>query len=228
MKKVGLIGGMSWESTQIYYREINRAVRARCGGLTSARLMIDSLEFAAIAEKQASGDWDQLGEQLAESALGLQGAGCDVIALATNTMHKVAPAIEAAIDVPFCHITDALVPALKSYDESLLLATAFTMEQDFVVQRLRDQGCSVQIPDATARAEVHRIIFEELCQGQVVPSSRQFLLDLIADAKHNNAQSVVLGCTELCMAVDDVSSSLPVLDTTSLHIDSIVQRMLDV
>lgn len=220
MRTIGLIGGMSWESTVEYYRLINRGVRGRCGPLHSARLLLDSLDFSVIEACQRAGDWPGAGAQLAASARRLQAGGAECIVLATNTMHCVAEAIVAATPLPFLHIVDAAGSAIRAQglDRVLLLGTAFTMEQPFFRERIeRDYGVHCLIPSRDARRELHRIIFEELCAGHFRPQARQYLQRLIADGEEAGAQGAILGCTELGLLLDGAETAVPTFDTAALH-----------
>ncbi len=224
MKRIGLIGGMSWESTRLYYAGLNEAVRARLGGLHSADLLVHSLDFAPIAALQSAGEWDEAGRRLAGVARGLERAGAEVIGLATNTMHKVADHIVGAISVPFVHIAGPTARTLVADGRKrpLLLATRFTMEQDFYLDRLREAGLKPVVPDRTARDEVHRVIFEELCRGLISDSSRTSYLSLIRRAADAGADSVILGCTEVCLLINSQNSPLPAYDTTAIHVAALV------
>ncbi len=224
MKRIGLIGGMSWESTRLYYAGLNEAVRERLGGLHSADLLLHSLDFAPIADLQAAGEWDEAGMRLARSARALELAGAEVIGLATNTMHKVADHIVAAISVPFVHISAPTAAALlaDARKRPLLLATRFTMEQDFYLGGLRNAGLDPLVPDAAAREETHRIIFEELCRGVISVRSRDLYLSLIRQSADAGADSVILGCTEVGLLINRRNSPLPAYDTTALHVAALV------
>lgn len=220
MKTLGLLGGMSWESTTDYYRCINEEVKRRLGGLHSARLVLYSVEFAEIEELQQRGEWDKAGEMLADAALALEKAGAEGIIICTNTMHKVASHIQARVSLPLLHIADATGLALQQQGvrKVALLGTAYTMEQDFYKQRLVDNyGLEVMIPDAEERAEIHRIIFEELCQGVVLPTSRARYVSVVEGLQRQGAQAVILGCTEIGMLVRQEDVALPVFDTTRIH-----------
>lgn len=223
MRTLGLIGGMSWESTAIYYRLLNEGVRERLGGLHSARLVLWSCDFDDIAQRQAAGDWTGSGEILAEAGRSLRAAGAQAIVLCTNTMHKVAPAIAEAADLPFIHLADVTAAAIRARGcrKPLLLATRYTMEDDFYCGRLRDRhGIEAVVPDADGRTLVHRVIYEELCRGIVDPGSKAGVLDVIARARSEGADGVILGCTELGMLLGPADSPDPVLDTTRLHVDA--------
>ncbi|MFZ4809079.1 MAG: aspartate/glutamate racemase family protein [Hyphomicrobiaceae bacterium] len=228
MKTIGLIGGMSWESTRLYYALLNETVRTRLGGLHSADILLRSVDFAPVAAMQAAGEWEAAGRFLADVARGLEAAGAGVIGLATNTMHKVAPAITAAIGVPFVHIAEPTAEALigDGRRRPLLLATRFTMEEAFYLGLLRDKGLGPVVPDAAGRAEVHRVIYEELCRGVVQAASRRTYEALIETAARNGADSVILGCTEVCLLIGAENSALPVYDTTALHVEALIDAAL--
>ena len=228
MKTIGLLGGMSWESTQSYYALINQGVKSALGGLHSARMLISSVDFAEIAELQRQGDWAQAGELLAADALRLQNAGAELMLVGTNTMHKVAPAIESAISIPLLHVADATAAALKAagIHRAGLLGTAFTMEQAFYRQRLADNGVEVVIPDETERGDVHRIIFDELCLGQLHDCSRQRYLEIIDGLAARGAAGIILGCTEIGLLVRQQDTSVRLFDTTQIHAQAAVQAAL--
>lgn len=219
MKTIGLIGGMSWESTLPYYRHINETIRARLGGLHSAKIVLYSVDFHEVEALQRVGDWEQAGALLADTARKLALAGADCITLCTNTMHKVAPAIEAAVDIPLLHIADFTAAAIRDAGLATvgLLGTRFTMEQEFYAGRLRAQGLDVLTPTEAERAIVHRVIYEELCMGVVSAPSRQAYLDVIAALAARGAQGIILGCTEISLLVGPQHTALPLFDTTALH-----------
>ena len=220
MKTIGLIGGMSWESTVPYYRIINETVRERLGGFHSAKLILYSLDFHEIEQLQQSGAWDESGRTLAHAARSLQAAGADFLVLCTNTMHKVADAIESAVNIPLLHIADPTAQEIKKtgLKKAGLLGTRFTMEQDFYRGRLRDQHqLDVLIPDDTDRGVVHKIIYDELCMGLVRDGSRAEYRRIIQRLVDQCAQGVILGCTEISMLVGPSDSPVPLFDTTSLH-----------
>ena len=228
MKTIGLIGGMSWESTAHYYAAINRETARLRGGLHSAPIVMQSVDFAPIATLQSEGRWQEAGQQLAHCARTLEGAGADVIVLATNTMHIVAPAIEAAISVPFVHIADPTADALAADGISTigLLGTRFTMEMDFYKDRLRTRGLDPLVPDVD-RTNLNAIIYEELCRGIVRDNSRATYVEAIERLAVRGAQGVILGCTEIGMLIDDDHSPLPVYDTTELHAKAAVAAALN-
>ena len=222
MKTIGIIGGMSWESTALYYRLINETVKARLGGLHSARLVLHSVDFHDIEALQRAGQWDQAGALLAQSGRALVAAGADALVLCTNTMHKVAGAIERAANVPLLHIADPTAAAIKAAGLSRvgLLGTGFTMEQDFYQERLRRLGVEALVPPAADRTIVHRVIYEELVLGDVREESRAQYLRIIAGLVREGAQGVILGCTEIPMLVGPGDVAVPVFDTTRIHATS--------
>lgn len=220
MKTIGIIGGMSWESSAEYYRVLNQGMKTRLGGHHNARSLMMTVDFDEIEALQRSGDWDTLGEHMANAARALERGGADVVLLATNTMHKVHAAIEAAITVPFLHIADPTGTALRAAGVQRvgLLGTRFTMEQDFYTQRLRERhGLDVFVPDDAGRNDVHRIIYDELCHGKIDAASRDIYRREIETLARRGAQAVILGCTEITLLIGQSDSVLPVFDTTALH-----------
>ena len=219
MKMLGLLGGMSWESTLPYYRLLNEAVRDRCGGLHSAKILLASVDFAEVEALMRSGRWEEAGEFLSRTAAVLERAGAEGLLLCTNTLHKVAPAIERAVSIPLLHIIEptALAVNRAGITRVALLATGFTMEAEFYVERLRGHGLDVLVPNAPDRAEVHRIIFDELCRGRVLDASRRIYQEVIGRLADRGAQGVILGCTEISLLVGPQDSPLPLFDTTALH-----------
>jgi aspartate racemase len=220
MKTIGLIGGMSWESTIPYYKIVNETVKARLGGLHSAKIVLYSVDFAEIERMQHRGDWVAAGRLLAAAAQALQAAGADFLVLCTNTMHKVAPAIEAAVGIPLLHIADPTAQAIHEVGHKTvgLLGTRFTMEQPFYKDRLiQNHGLQVVIPSADDRAAVHQIIYDELCLGQIVPQSRETYRRVIAALAAQGAEAVILGCTEISLLIGPQDASLPLFDTTGIH-----------
>lgn len=229
MKTIGLLGGMSWESSAEYYRAINEGVRAALGNLHSAVIVMYSVDFAPIEKLQHAGDWDSTGRILAQAATRIELAGADCLLLCTNTMHKVAPQIEQAIAIPLLHIADATAEVLLNQGVSTvgLLGTGFTMEQDFYKGRLAEKfGLSVMIPDADDRALVHRIIYQELCLGKVLESSKTEYLRIIRQLADNGAQGIILGCTEIGMLVKQSDTDVALFDTTAIHARKAVQFAL--
>ena len=220
MRKIGLIGGMSWQSTAIYYRHMNEIARERLGNLHSADLILRSLDFADVAERQHSGDWDGLADILVAAARDLEKAGAEAIILCTKTMHLLADRIEAAVAIPLIHIADATASAIRRSRSRnpALLATRFTMERDFYRGRLlADHGLPTIIPDEAARLAIHRIIYEELCEGIVRPESKEQYVAEVARLRRHGADGVILGCTEITMLVGQDDFDIPVFDTTWLH-----------
>jgi len=219
MKTLGLIGGMSWESTALYYRLINQTVKQRLGGLHSAKLVLYSVDFHDIEALQRSGQWDEAGRMLARAARGLVAAGADALVLCTNTMHKVAGAIEREVAVPLLHVADPTAAAIKARGLSRvgLLGTGFTMEQDFYRERLRQRGVEPVVPGPDDRQIVHRVIYDELCLGTVREESRAQFRRIIRGLQRQGAEAVILGCTEIGMLVGENDADLPLFDTTHLH-----------
>ena len=227
-RTLGIIGGMSWESTQSYYRLINEGIKAKLGNLHSADLLIHSVDFAPIGELQAQGKWEELGDIMVNSGKRLQAAGAQGLLIATNTMHKVAEQVQAATNLPLIHIADTTADAIKQQGltKIALLGTQFTMTEDFYKQRLIDASLQVLIPDTDARAEVHRIIYDELCQGQLLASSRQYYTQVINELAAQGAEGVILGCTEIGLLISQADSLIPVFDTTAIHAAAAVQFLL--
>lgn len=220
MKTIGLLGGMSWESTIPYYRQINQHIKQQLGGLHSAKIILYSVDFADIEALQRSGDWDKAGELLAEAAVKLQSAGADCLVLCTNTMHKVAAVIETAVTIPLLHIADATAEAIQlaGLNKVALLGTRFTMEQDFYKKRLTESyGLEVLVPDEESRALVHQVIYQELCLGLVKPDSRLQYQQIMADLVVQGAEAIILGCTEIALLVSAEDCAVPLFDTTFLH-----------
>ncbi len=229
MKTIGLIGGMSWESTIPYYRLINEGIKQHLGGLHSASLLLHSVDFHEIEACQASGEWDKAGEMLAQAALGLERAGAEGILLCTNTMHKVASHIETRCSLPFLHIADATgrAIAVTGMQRVALLGTRYTMEQDFYRGRLETQfGIESIVPDEADRARINQIIFEELCLGTFSDASRHYYLSVIDKLAKQGAEGVIFGCTEIGLLVPAEESPIPVFDTTAIHAVDAVEFML--
>lgn len=223
MATIGLIGGMSWESTAVYYRLLNEGVRARQGGLHSADVLLHSLDFAPIAEMQAKGDWTAAGLALADSARRLERAGAGCLVLCTNTMHKLADQITAATRLPFLHLADVTAKAIRksASRRPLLLATRFTMEQRFYRDRLAQFGVEALVPEQAERDEVHRIIYEELCRGRVEPAAKARYLAIVErNRREAGADGVIFGCTEIGMLVSQADFAVPAFDTTALHVEA--------
>ncbi len=229
MKTIGLIGGMSWESTLEYYRLINEGIKARLGGLHSARCALYSVDFAEVEEMQARGQWDEAGKLLGLAAQRLEAAGADFVVLCTNTMHKVANEIEASVRIPFLHIADAtaqqiLEGGLKRVG---LLGTRFTMEEDFYRGRLTDRyDLEVLVPSGPDREMVHRVIYEELCVGRIEPDSRKRYRAVMEGLAERGAEGIILGCTEIGLLVQAKDSPIPLFDTTRIHAQAAVKCAL--
>lgn len=229
MKTIGLLGGMSWESTIPYYRLINEGIKHRLGGLHSASLLLHSVDFHEIEACQASGEWDKAGEMLAQAALGLERARAEGILLCTNTMHKVAGHIEARCALPFLHIADATGRAIQAagMKRVALLGTRYTMEQDFYRGRLSAQfGIESLIPDDADRARINQIIFDELCLGTFSEASRNFYIEVIEKLAKEGAEGVIFGCTEIGLLVPVAQSPIAVFDTAAIHAADAVEFML--
>lgn len=229
MRTIGLIGGMSWESSVEYYRILNQGVRDRVGPTASARCLLWSFDFSEIEALQHRGDWDELTARLVEAARKLETAGADILLICTNTMHRMAPAIEAAVQVPLLHIADPTAERIKAagLQKVGLLGTAFTMEQDFYKGRLAERhGLNVLVPNAQDRATIHRVIYEELVAGQIVDTSRDAYRAVIARLVDAGAQSVILGCTEIMLLVRPEDSTVPLFDTTALHAHAAIEMAL--
>ncbi|QIW15551.1 aspartate/glutamate racemase [Pasteurellaceae bacterium RH1A] len=228
MKTLGILGGMSPESTATYYLEINRAVNQALGGNHSAKLLLASVDFEEIATCQRSGDWQQAGQILAKLAKDLEQSGAEGILLATNTMHKVASQIIEAINVPFLHILDVVANRIKAqgFSQVALLGTQFTMSDAFYKYGLLERGIKPLVPSSEVQAEIHRIIFEELCVGKILPASKDFYLQTIADLQAQGAEGVILGCTEIGLLIEQGDSALPFFDTAKLHSDMAVDFIL--
>jgi aspartate racemase len=219
MRKIGLLGGMSWESTALYYRLLNEDVRDRLGGFHSARLVMASVDFAPIEAMQVAGDWEGAGALLAEEARSLEAAGAECLVLCTNTMHRVADAIEAAVGIPLLHLADVTADAVRDagLERVALLGTRFTMEQPFYADRLRSHGLQVLVPDEADRTRVHDVIYDELVLGVVRDESRAAYVDVVRRLVDSRADGVVLGCTEIELLIGPDDVDVPVFATTALH-----------
>ena len=229
MKTIGLLGGMSWESTVTYYQLINEAVRERLGGLHSARLVLHSVEFDEIEGCQSSGDWDRAGAILGDAAAGLERAGADFLLICTNTMHKVAPQVQARVSIPLLHIGEVTARALlrQGIRRAALLGTRYTMEQDFYRDKLAQAGIQVLVPGPEDRAELNRIIFEELCVGRLLPTSRGRFRTVTEGLAAQGAQAAILGCTEIGLLLRQEDTPVPLYDTTVLHAQAAVELALE-
>ncbi|MCX5516996.1 aspartate/glutamate racemase family protein [Kaistia defluvii] len=228
-KVIGLIGGLSWESSAEYYRILNEAVRDRLGGLHSARILMWSFDFAEIEALQHVGRWDEATRLMIDAARRLERGGADFVLIASNTMHRMAADVQAAIDIPLLHIADPTAERIRAAGLTRvgLLGTAFTMEQDFYKGRLASEhGLEVLVPDEADRAAVHRIIYEELVQGRVKPSSREAYRAVMARLAERGAEAIILGCTEIMLLVGAEDSPVPLYDTTTIHAEAAVERAL--
>jgi aspartate racemase len=229
VRTIGLLGGMSWESTAIYYRIINETVKQRLGGLHSAKVVLYSVDFEEIEQLQHRDRWDEAGRLLAEAASRIEAAGAECLVICTNTMHRVAAEIESAVRIPLLHIADATAAALRAAGivSAGLLGTRFTMEQEFYRGRLESHGIQVIVPDDAGRETVHRVIYEELCQGQVKEESRSEFAKIIESLAARGAAGVILGCTEIGLLVRAGDSPVPVYDTTEIHARRAVEWALE-
>jgi len=230
LKTIGLIGGMSWKSTQFYYQQINEAVRRRLGGLRSAKLLLNSVDFAPIEKLQHAGDWDATAEILSQAAQSLEAGGADFFLICTNTMHKVADTVAQSVNIPLLHIADATAAVLKQEHVSRigLLGTAFTMEQEFYKGRLADaHGIEVIVPADEDRETVHNIIYQELCLGEIKPASKKAYMQIIDRLRDQRVDGIILGCTEICMLVDQSDTPVKIFDTTAIHARQAVDWAVD-
>lgn len=231
MRMIGLLGGMSWESSAEYYRMINEAVRDRLGGHHSARVLLHSVDFAPIEDMQRRGDWATAEQLLVDAARSLERGGADLVVLCTNTMHRMAAQLAGAVDVPFLHIADTTAAAVRAAGVRRvgLLATRYTMEQDFYRGRLDTSGLDVVVPAEPDRTEVHRVIYEELVLGVVRPESRRRYQDVMRRlVEEEGVEGVIYGCTEITLLVDGTDTTVPVFDTTRLHAEAAVDHALTV
>lgn len=228
MKTIGLLGGMSWESTDLYYQQLNKSVQQKLGKLHSAKIVLISVDFAEIEILQRQGLWDDAALYLKEKTIQLEKAGAEGILLCTNTMHKVASAIESSVSVPFIHIADATAKEVlnQNIGKVGLLGTQFTMEQDFYKHRLEEQGINVLTPNQEHRQMVHNIIYDELCLGVIKEESRQKYIHIVEQLILEGAEGIILGCTEICMLIGDTQFSVPLFDTTSIHVQAAVDFAL--
>lgn len=229
MKRIGLLGGMSWESTVTYYQMINEAVKRRLGGLHSAELVLYSVDFAEIEKCQAEGDWERSGEILGEAAAALERAGAEMILICTNTMHKVAPQIQANIQVPLVRIAEATADELnrRGIRRAALLGTKYTMTQDFYKAKLVEAGIEVLVPDEADMETVNDVIYQELCLGEIRAESKEKFLAIIRRLESQGAEGVILGCTEIGLLVKQEDVELPVFDTTLIHGEKAVEMALE-
>lgn len=229
MKTIGLIGGMSWESTVSYYQIINETIKKKLGGLHSAKILLYSVDFSEIEECQAKGEWDRSAEILSKAAENLEHAGADFIVICTNTMHKVAPQIQERIRIPILHIADATAEVLihAGIKTVALLGTKYTMTQNFYKEKLLSKGLSVVIPDEEEVEQVNRIIYEELCLGIISSASRERYTQIIEQLKAKGAEGVILGCTEIGLLISQKDSVLPVYDTTEIHAQKAAEKSME-
>ncbi|MCF2916447.1 aspartate/glutamate racemase family protein [Pseudoalteromonas sp. Cn5-37] len=230
MKTIGLIGGMSWESTQSYYQLLNQGIKNKLGGLHSAKIVLVSLDFAEIAMLQQQQDWPQMAEILIKAAKQVEAAGADYLLICTNTMHKLAEQVQAAVAIPLLHIADAVGENLiqHNFKKVALLGTQTTMEQDFYKQRLADKfAIDVLIPDAQGRETVHRVIYDELCKGVIKEESKAEYLTIIDNLTQQGAEAIILGCTEIALLVQQADTSIPLLDSTALHCAMALENSLN-
>lgn len=223
-----MLGGMSWQSTAKYYQLTNELIGLRLGGLHSARLLLASVDFAEVEQMQREDRWHESGELLAREAVGLQAAGAELLLICANTMHKVADQVQQSVDIPLLHLADATARAVRrrGLDTVGLLGTAFTMEQDFYLDRLAAHGMQVLVPEPPDRAEVHRIIFDELVRGEIRADSRQLYREVIGRLTGAGAEGVILGCTEIELLIGAADSEVPVFPTTRLHVEAAVDVAL--
>lgn len=229
MRTIGLLGGMSWESTAHYYRLLNEGIKLELGGLHSAKICLYSVDFAEVEELQHRGEWDKAGLLLANAAKSLETAGAEGLMICTNTMHKVAPIIEYEISIPLLHIADATAQQLINDSVSTvgLLGTAFTMEQDFYKGRLiENYGLKVLTPDIHQRQIVHDVIYNQLCLGDIQESSRQSYIEIINSLSNQGAEAIILGCTEIGLLIQQEHVTIPLYDTTCIHVDAALRWML--
>ncbi len=228
MNTIGLIGGMSWESTASYYQAINLGVKQRLGGLHSAKLVMVSLDFAEIEYMQQRGDWSGAAEILTKAAKNLQAAGADGFMICTNTMHKVAKQVQKEVAIPLMHIADGTAEVLKRDGVSRvgLLGTGFTMEEEFYKGRLAEFGLNVLVPDQQQRQRVHDVIYQELCLGTILPKSKNEYLQIVDSLEKRGAEAVILGCTEIGLLIQQEHTSVALYDTTQIHVDAALDFML--
>lgn len=228
MQTIGLVGGMSWESSAAYYKLLNVGVEERLGGLHSARTIMTSVEFAEVTALQAEERWDEVAEILARAARGVEAAGADFLMLCTTTFHRVAEQVEAAIDIPLLHLGDVLADAVRAQgiDKVALLGTTFAMERTFFTDRIASHGVEVLVPETGQHAEINRVIYDELVHGKVLDGSRRAILAIVDDLYDAGAGGVILGCTELELLVKQADVDLPVFPSTTLHVQAALDRAL--
>ena len=230
MKTIGLLGGMSWHSTELYYRSLNEGIQQRLGGLHSAKILLASVDFADIAELQATDQWEQAGYLLAGQAQKLELAGADFLLIGTNTMHISVPQIETEINIPILHIADATANAILAagYNSAGLLGTKFTMQMDYYKQRLIDRGIEVLVPDDPSCIRINDVIFDELCYGEIKPTSKQDYLNFIQQLVDKGAECIIAGCTEITLLVQQADTEVRLFDTTAIHAQAAVDYALAV
>ena len=229
MKTIGLLGGMSWESSIEYYRIINEETRRKLGGLHSAKCIMSSVDFAEIEILQNEGKWDQAARLLSVCAREVENGGADFLLICTNTMHKVAPEIQSHINIPLLHIADATAQRIKkeNIDTIALLGTRFTMEEDFYKGRLiRNFGLKVMVPDSKEQEVINRVIYEELCRGKIVPSSKKAYIEIMDRLVDQGAKGIILGCTEIGLLVNQADNPMPMFDTAKIHAEAAVEFAL--
>ncbi len=230
MKTIGIIGGMSWESSALYYKTINELTKQRLGGLHSAKIILNSVDFAHIERLQHQGDWEQLGDMLANEATRLERAGADFLLIATNTMHKVADAVQSAVQIPLLHIADATAKELvqQKHQKVGFIGTRYSMEDDFYIRRLEEQyGLDVITPSKQDRDNIHKIIYDELCLGKILPESREIYIDIVNRLNAAGAEAVIEGCTEITLLLKQEHVAVPLFDTTYIHAQAAVDTALE-
>ncbi len=229
MKTIGMLGGMSWHSTALYYELINKRIQQHLGDLNSAKIIMSSVNFAEIAQLQSQGNWDTAGEILAQHAVKLQAAGADFLLICTNTMHISAPIIEQSINIPLLHIADATANEIlrQGYHTTGLLGTKFTMQMDYYKSRLVNKGLNVLIPDDTSCDEINNVIFDELCYGNIQENSKHNYLKIINELSDRGAQCIIEGCTEITLLVKQNDTKIKLFDTTAIHAEAAVKLALD-
>ncbi|PCJ28014.1 MAG: aspartate racemase [SAR86 cluster bacterium] len=230
MKTIGMLGGMSWESTASYYRVLNEGIKSALGGFHSAKICMVSVDFEEIEKLQQAGNWERTGDILAQAARSIEAGGADFLLICTNTMHKVVPQIEKQISIPILHIADATADRLKENNVKCvgLLGTRFTMEQEFYKKRLSDKfGIDVLVPDEKQRSVIHNVIYDELCMGEINDNSRASYLKIIDELKQQGAEAVILGCTEIALLVQQAHTSVPLYDTTEIHAQQAIAYALE-
>lgn len=229
MRTIGLIGGLSWESTADYYKYINQGVNEQAGGLSSAKCLLYSCNFEEVVQLQKAGEWKKAADLLADAAKKLEAGGCDTILICTNTMHVVAGEVQEAVNVPLLHIVETTAAQIKKSGQRRvgLLGTRYTMEQSFYTDRLREHGIEAVIPDEADRVRVHDIIFGELCKGELKPSSKTEYLSIIERLRQRGAEGIILGCTEIPLLIKQQDVDMPLFDTTRIHAEAAVEFALE-